>query len=68
MLKEQDVKCCTMVLPNFQEKPIWWPFIASHCFSQTLLERKGDVRVLKLPTSEAFINNVKGFKNDLGGF
>lgn len=57
-----------MVLPNFQEKPIWWPFIASHCISQTLLERKGDVRVLKLPTSKGFINNVKGFKNELGVF
>lgn len=68
LFKEQNVKCCTMVLPIFQEKPIWWPFLASHCISQTILGRKGDVRVLKLPTSKGFINDVRGLKNDLGVF
>ncbi|XP_062591418.1 uncharacterized protein LOC134252891 [Saccostrea cucullata] len=68
LLKEKNVKHCTMVLPIFQEKPVWWPFLHAHCISKTVLGRKGDVRVLKVPTSKGFINDVKGLKNDLGVF
>lgn len=53
---------------KFSRKTNLVAFIASHCISETILERKGDVTVLKLPTSKAFINNVKGFKNDSGVF
>lgn len=41
LLKEQNVKCCTMVLPMFQEKPIWWPFFSYTLYFTNSIRKKG---------------------------
>ena len=64
-LKEQSVRTCTIIVPLIFPRPVWWPFLMHHCKQKVFLGKKGDKRVLKIPTKKGFIIDEKGLKFDL---
>ena len=64
-LKEQNVCKCTIVVPSMFPRPIWWPFLMDHCKEKVVLAKKGDIRILKIPSKKGFVDDEKGLKFDL---
>ena len=64
-LKEQSVRTCTIIVPLIFPRPVWWPFLMHHCKQKVFLGKKGDKKVLKIPTKKGFIIDEKGLKFDL---
>lgn len=67
LLKEQNVKECTMVIPVIQPRPVWWPMISSNV-SYILLGVKGDKNVLQIPSPKGFMFDKKGLKWELRAY
>ena len=59
---------CTIVLPVYNKTPIWWPFVMENCVSHVNLAKKGDIRVLRLPSKKGFLNDTTGLKVNLDVF
>ena len=65
LLKEQRVKCCTVVVPHVLPHPIWWPGLLATTVDKVLLGNENEKGVLWVPTKQGFIKDSIGLKHQL---
>lgn len=64
-LEQSGAKCCTVVIPDMQPRPVWWPKINKWSVGRLLLGKKGEKHVLEIPTKQGFVLDAFGLRWDL---
>ena len=54
LLKEQEVKGCTIVVPRRQKKEVWWCLLRAHVVREMVLIKEGEVGGLTVPTKRGW--------------
>ena len=60
--EESKLQGVTMVLPDLDPRPVWWPFFRSRLVHSKTLCQKGEVGVLFFPTKAGYQINHRGLK------
>ena len=67
-LRQQHVRCCTFIVPQFENLPVWWPLLKQTVSAAVCLGRQGDQGVLLVPTKKGFVPDNKGLRWNLFAF
>lgn len=65
LLKEQNVKRCTIIVPIVHPRPVWWSLLVDYCESYLMLGEKGDKTILLIPSKKGYISDKIGLKWEL---
>ncbi len=68
LLKEQQVRKCTVVVPAQDPIPVWWPTLQAHAVDKVCIARQGETGVLCVPSKKGFVKQVTPLDSDLWVF
>lgn len=67
-LKEQNVSVCTVVVPELEVKPAWWPEILVRSKTNFILGIKGQKDMMLIPSEKGYISDSRGLQYTLRVF
>lgn len=59
------MRFCTMVIPDEDVRPIWWPLLSNSLVDHIVLGRRGELDVFLVPSKKGFVPDKRGLKCDL---
>ena len=65
LLSDQKVSVCTMVVPDFPCRPVWWPLLWSYVVDWFVLAKQTEVGAILTPSKQGFKIDSNGLKWNL---
>ncbi|XP_069114859.1 LOW QUALITY PROTEIN: uncharacterized protein [Argopecten irradians] len=61
-LEEQNIRGCTIIVPEMYPCQVWWPKLCRYSVSSFHLGEKSEAGVIKIPTRKGFVVDDRGLK------
>jgi hypothetical protein len=59
-LRDSGISACTVVVPDFHPRPLWWTLLQSRMSDLLVLGHKGQKQVLRIPTKKGLVLDLVG--------
>ncbi|KAJ8320168.1 hypothetical protein KUTeg_001755, partial [Tegillarca granosa] len=60
--ESQKIDRCTMIVPDMQPTPVWWPKLRSNMESYFVIGEIGEVNVIRKPSKKGYMLDKDGLK------
>lgn len=64
-LRQQGNKRCTLLVPSFDVKPVWWPLLILFMVDHFVFGQKNEMKVILIPTKKGFQYSKFGLTEEL---